>query len=196
MTYSRTLRLISCLLAATVAGCAGLSPTGSGLERLSKQAVRLDLPFEAQTAADLCGVASVDMLTTYYKKPLSPGALRGLSDEAKATGGVSGASMKAALEEAGYFVAVFSGTLDQQESGLYHHLDLKRPLLLMTGSSPRHYWVAVGYDPQTSLLILLDPASGPLAMPVKDFAKDWQDAKNFTLLALPEPPAAAAPAKP
>jgi ABC-type bacteriocin/lantibiotic exporter with double-glycine peptidase domain len=185
--YSPRQALIPLIVAAALSGCAALSPLpSSGMQRLSKNTVRLELPFEAQTAADLCGVASVDMLTRYYKRPLSPAALQGLLDEAKSTDGVSGASLKAALEEAGYFVSVFKGTMDRQESGLYHHLDLKRPLLLMTGGAPRHYCVAVGYDPDNSLLVVMDPALGPMAVPVDDFMKDWRAANNFTLLAMPK----------
>jgi ABC-type bacteriocin/lantibiotic exporter with double-glycine peptidase domain len=167
-------------------GCASLGSGPSGnLGLLSKNAVRLTLPYEAQTAADLCGIASVDMLTGYYHKPLNDNEKSGLQDEAKTTDGISGATLKATLEEAGYYVAVFQGTLDHKESGLYHQIDLKRPCIVMTGSSPRHYSVAVGYDPDTAMIVLLDPAVGQVAVPVQSFVTDWNQANNFTLLAVP-----------
>jgi ABC-type bacteriocin/lantibiotic exporter with double-glycine peptidase domain len=171
---------------ALTTGCAGLAPgPTANLGVLSKNAVRLTLPYEAQTAADLCGIASVDMLTGYYHKPLSAAEQTGLQEEAKTTDGISGATLKATLEEAGYYVAVFQGTLDHQESGLYHQIDLKRPCIVMTGTSPRHYSVAVGYDPDTAMIVLLDPAIGQVAVPVQSFVSDWNQANNFTLLAVP-----------
>jgi len=168
-------------------GCATFSPSASsGLKLLSKNAVRLELPFEAQTATNLCGIASLDMLTNYYQLPLKTNELEGLEDEARSTDGISGDSMKLALEEAGYFVKVFPGTLDHQESGLYHHIDLKRPLIVMTGTSPRHYCLAIGYDQDTAMIVLLDPALGQMAMPINSFMRDWKEANCFTLFAVPD----------
>ena len=184
--YSRYLAPGCLLLGAILAGCAGGGHgPGQGLGRLTKNARVLEAPVELQAAPNLCGVAALDMLTGYYGRPLKAGELEGLKDEAAATDGISGATLKAVLEEAGYFVAVFAGTLGREESGLYHHLDLKRPLIVMTRKQPRHYWVAVGYDETAGMLVLLDPASGKLAMPTADFMPAWKEANFFTLLAIP-----------
>lgn len=167
-----------------LAGCAtvGQNPS-SGIELLSKHAVLLELPFEAQTVPNLCGVASVEMITRYYGKRLSDDQAAFLCKEASENGGVSGASLKKVLEDAGYFVAVFSGTLDRGEASLYNHLDLKRPLIVMIGSGPRHYAVVTGYDPDNAMIVLLDPARGQVAVPIQSFIKVWKEANYFTLLA-------------
>ena len=170
-----------------LAGCAttGQNPS-SGIQLLSKHAVLLKLPFEAQKIQNLCGLASVEMVTHYYGKRLSEAQAAVLRKEAKENNGISGAFLKKILEEAGYFVAVFPGTLDRGEASLYNHLDLKRPLIVMTGAGPRHYEVVTGYDPENSMIFLLDPARGQVAVPIQNFIKFWQKANNFTLLASPD----------
>lgn len=176
--YSLFLTFILAALAAVFSGCASLE--------LSKHAVRLELEYQRQSAPKLCGLAAMGMVTSYYQQAVSEADLGGLREEAESTGGISAASLKFALEEAGYYVAVFPGTLDRQASGLYRHLDLKRPLIVMTGVGTRHYSVAVGYDETKSLMVLLDPAAGAKVVPIKKFMQDWKEANYFTLLAMPE----------
>jgi ABC-type bacteriocin/lantibiotic exporter with double-glycine peptidase domain len=176
------------LLSIVLAGCATTGQNhSSGIQLLSKHAVLLELPFEAQNIPNLCGVASVEMLTRYYGKRLTDSQSASLRAEAGNNQGVTGAFLKKTLEDAGYFVAVFPGTLDRSETSLYNHLDLKRPLIVMIGSGPRHYEVVTGYDPDNSLLVLLDPARGQVAVPIQNFAKAWKDANYFTLLATLDP---------
>ncbi|HXC65621.1 MAG TPA: hypothetical protein VNZ67_14765, partial [bacterium] len=88
---------------ACAAGCAG-APSGTAAP--ARTAVSLKLPFVAQAGPHLCGIACIQMLTLCYGHPLKAAALQALSAEAQATGGISGASMKLALENAGYGVAV------------------------------------------------------------------------------------------
>ena|SRR5581483_3549631 len=172
------------LLGIGLAGCATTGPNpASEAPILSKHSVLLELPFEPQKVANLCGVASVEMLTRYYGKRLSDPEAASLRAEAADHKGVSGAFLKKTLEEAGYFVAVFPGTLDRSATSLYNHLDLRRPLIVMFGSGPRHYAVVTGYDPDGGLLVLLDPARGQVAVPIQDFLKVWKEAHYFTLLA-------------
>jgi len=86
-----------------------------------------------------------------------------LLQEAKKTAGISGASLKAALQEAGYFVAVFERSLNHKVTGLYYHLDRHRPLIVMylhKGDILSHYVVVTGYDPVQHLLVVLGPAAG------------------------------------
>ena len=125
----------------------------------------------------------IEMVTRYYGKRLTDEQSAFLRKDAKENGGVSGASLKKTLEEAGYFVAVFPGTLDHSVAGLYSHLDLKRPLIVMFGAGPRHYAVVTGYDVESGMLVVLDPARGQVAVPMKNFVKGWQEANYFTLLA-------------
>jgi ABC-type bacteriocin/lantibiotic exporter with double-glycine peptidase domain len=187
--YSNFLRLNFIFLFGLGLGCASMTASpGSGLERLSKQAQRLQIPFHRQAASNLCGLASLDMLTGYYKLPLKAGEADGLKEEADTTDGISGKSLQLALEEAGYGVRIFPGTLDRQITGLYRQIDMERPCILMTGAAPRHYWVLSGYDEHTSMLVFMDPASGLVAMDVSDFVKIWKQANFFTLLATPLKP--------
>jgi len=168
-------------------GCVSLEPNSyGGTKALSKQAVRLELECQRQTAPNLCGLAVLAMLTSYYQQSIRVSELEGLHEEANTTDGISGASLKIVLEEAGYFVTVFPGKLDHEVSGLYHHLDLKRPLIIMTGSGTRHYSVAVGYDETKSLVLLLDPALGAITVSNVEFMREWEKANYFTLLAMPD----------
>ena len=163
--------------------------TSNGLKTLSDQAVLLDLPVVRQTSANLCGEVALEMLTRYYDVPLTAEQDAFLKKEAKKEKGLTGSVLKKTLEERGYFVAVFSGTLDRKVSGLYHHLDLKRPLIVMiegSGKDRNHYVLAVGYDEGTNAIVLLDPVRGEMAMPVMNFQKVWKKVDNFTMLAMPK----------
>jgi len=156
---------------------------------LSDQAVLLDLPVVRQTSPNLCGEVALEMLTRYYDQPLTNEQEKRLKKEANQKKGIPGSTLKQVLEEQGYFVAVFSGTLDHKVSGLYHHLDLRRPLIVMIegdGLDKNHYVLAVGYDIQTNSIILLDPVRGEIAMPLINYKKVWGKVHNFTLLAVPK----------
>jgi ABC-type bacteriocin/lantibiotic exporter with double-glycine peptidase domain len=173
--------------ALAVVAWAGCAPGGKGLAPTADSGVRLTLPFVAQAGPHLCGVACVEMLTRCYGRPLGAAALRSLRAEALATGGVSGASMKAALESAGYEVAVYPGTLDRGPAGLFKQVDKGLPVLVMTGIDPRHYCLVAGYDEQKGTISLMDPARGRVDMPFSGFESLWQEAGHFSLLAAPKP---------
>jgi ABC-type bacteriocin/lantibiotic exporter with double-glycine peptidase domain len=163
--------------------------TSSGLKTLSDKAVLLDLPVIRQTSANLCGEVALEMLTRYYNLPLTAEQEARLKKEADQKEGIPGSTLKNVLEEQGYFAAVFSGTLDRKVSGLYRHLDLRRPLIVMIegdGPDKNHYVLAVGYDEDTNAIVLLDPVRGEIAMPLINFRKVWGKVDNFTLLAVPK----------
>jgi hypothetical protein len=163
--------------------------TSSGMKLLSDQAVLLDLPVVRQTAPNLCGEVALEMLTRYYNVLLTDQQEARLKKEANQKEGIPGSTLKEVLEEQVYFVAVFSGTLDRKVSGLYHHLDLRRPLIVMIegdGPDKNHYVLAVGYDEGTNTIVLLDPVRGELAMPLINFRKVWDKVDDFTLLAVPK----------
>jgi predicted double-glycine peptidase len=129
------------------------------------------------------------MLTRYYNVLLTGAQEDKLKDEANQEEGIPGSTMKKVLEDQGYFVAVFPGTLDRKVSGLYRHLDLRRPLIVMVegdGPDKNHYVLAVGYDEGTNSIVLLDPVRGEVAMPLINFRKAWDKVHNFTLLAVPK----------
>jgi ABC-type bacteriocin/lantibiotic exporter with double-glycine peptidase domain len=163
--------------------------TSNGLKTLSDQAVLLDLPVVRQTAPNLCGEVALEMLTRYYNVLLTPEQEARLNKEANQEKGIPGSTLKKVLEEQGYFVAVFSGTLDRKVSGLYRHLDLRRPLIVMiegNGPDKNHYVLAVGYDEGTNSIVLLDPVRGEIAMPLINFRKVWNKVDDFTMLAVPK----------
>jgi ABC-type bacteriocin/lantibiotic exporter with double-glycine peptidase domain len=163
--------------------------TTNRLKLLSDQAVILDLPVVRQTSPNLCGEVALEMLTRYYNLLLTPEQEDRLTKEANQKEGITGSTLKKVLEEQGYFVAVFSGTLNHKVSGLYHHLDLRRPLIVMIqgdGPDKNHYVLAVGYDLDTNNIVLLDPVRGELAMSLINFKKVWGKVNNFTLLAMPK----------
>jgi len=163
--------------------------TSNGLKTLSDQAVLLDLPVVRQTAPNLCGEVALEMLTRYYNVLLTPEQEAQLKKEANQKKGIPGLTLKKVLEEQGYFVAVFSGTLDRKVSGLYRHLDLRRPLIVMIegdGPDKNHYVLAVGYDEGTNTIVLLDPVRGEIAMPLINFKKVWNKVDDFTMLAVPK----------
>jgi len=167
-------------------GCASVPQQAKGT--FSDRAVLLDVGFVRQGDPHLCGVAVLGMLTQYYGKPIPAPALKDLEKEASEKQGIKGASLEGAFKQAGYHVAIFQGALDKKAKGLYHHLDLRRPLIVMLspeGAKENHYQLVSGYDPQNGLVALLDPAKGPLAMPVASFKASWERANSFTLLAVP-----------
>ncbi|MES2202367.1 MAG: cysteine peptidase family C39 domain-containing protein [candidate division FCPU426 bacterium] len=163
----------------------GPKPALTGKTQLSSDAVVLDVPFESQKAADLCGIAVLNMLTEYYGKKLDPDQAAILFREAKEKGGVSGASLKEALKVSGYTAVIFPGSLERGTAGLYDHLDRKRPLIVMVGGGQRHYLVVIGYDSERENLVVLDPAKGRHIFPLEAFSEEWRKANNFTLLATP-----------
>lgn len=176
-----------CLLLALGALSSGCATTG--LQTLSNQAVLLDLPLVRQNSPNLCGLAAVEMLTRYYNVRLTEEQSDSLKKEAARNKGITGKVLKRVLTEQGYFTAVFSGTLDRKVSGLYRHLDLRRPLIVMVegdGRDKNHYVLAVGYDEGTNAIVLLDPVRGGIAMPLVNFRKVWGKVDNFTLLAVPK----------
>lgn len=176
--------IIAGLAALGLPGCATV-PTSSSQQapHLSSRAVLLDIPFTSQKRPNFCGLAAVEMVTDYYGQKLSTAQSQALRHEAEAQDGVSGASLKKVLEEAGYFAVVFPGTLDRSDASLYNHLDEKRPLIVMLGSGRRHYMVVTGYDPELSVVFLLDPGRGHVGLPAAEFEKIWAQANHFTLLA-------------
>jgi len=184
--FKRMFLALTALLGVFLPGCASAPRQSAGT--FSDRAVLLDVGFVRQGDPNLCGVAVLGMLTQYYGKPIPAQVLKALEKEAAEKKGIKGASLEGAFKQAGYHVAIFRGALDKRSKGLYHHLDLKRPLVVMLspeGAKENHYQLVSGYDPKNGLISLLDPAKGPLAMPVASFKASWERANSFTLLAVP-----------
>jgi len=181
---------VLCLVCGSIVlgGCAPIGRLLRPSVELSKSAVVLNVPYHRQTSEDLCGLAVAEILTDYYHVPLSAAGRKQLLQEANKTSGISGATLKAVLQEAGYFAAVFRGSLDHQVTGLYYNLDRRRPLVIMylrKGSDLGHYVVVTGYDRAQGLLVVLDPATGRRVERKGRFLARWDGSGRFTLLAMP-----------
>lgn len=155
----------------------------------SPDAVLLAVPMIAQDELYECGLASVAALCAYHGVEVPAEERAALVRLAGEERGLSGGELRAALERLGLEVFLFPGTLDHQVSGLYHHVDRGRPLLVMisAGGDEHHYCLFTGYDPQHGNVYLLDPRRGRLVLPHDAFAASWARSGNFTLLCAPPP---------
>jgi ABC-type bacteriocin/lantibiotic exporter with double-glycine peptidase domain len=139
-----------------------------------------------QKSAQLCGLAAAQMISGYYDKALKKDYQQSLKKIAARMGGASGQEMKNLFENSGFWAVVFPGTLDHSKTGLFSEIDRGRPLIVMLRKeSESHYVVVDGYDPNKNLIILNDPAQGPVALPMQRFKTAWERSGRFTLLAVP-----------
>src|SRR5581483_11483339 len=164
-------------------------PTEEKTSQLSKQAVQLAVPFEMQEDPKACGLAVLKMLNGYYNQKLNQAQLDWIRTNSQAGEGVMASELVVVLRAAEYETALFQGTLDKEKTGLYYHLDKKRPLIVMITSKDlknSHYDIITGYDPAKSLLLIMDPATGPMTVSTDEFNPAWERAHNFTLLAVPK----------
>jgi predicted double-glycine peptidase len=159
-------------------------------ELVSPQAVMLDLPVLHQDELYECGLVSITALCQYYKIEIPPKERADLIQTAHDAHGLSGEDLRAALERLGLEVFIFPGTLDHEATGLYHHADDGRPLLVMRSKrgGSNHYCLLLGYDEPLGNVFLLDPALGRITIPANAFAEEWGRVDRFTLLAIPRSP--------
>lgn len=149
----------------------------------------MPVPFHAQKDITTCGLAAAEMIADFYGKTLDAkyGVL--LEKEAKLTGAIQAASLKGCLEASGFDVAVFPGTPDNGTPGIYRHLELKRPLIILlagkTGNKG-HYAVVNGYK-KNGFLALIDPENGQYPVETARFLPLWNNGGNLSILALPTP---------
>ena len=155
--------------------------------QVSSDAVLLTVPVVPQDDLYECGLASISALSCYHGVDIPVGERERLVDLATEERGLSGGELRQALEAAGTEVFVFPGTLDHEVSGLFHHIDNGRPLLVMISVQDEvfHYCLFTGYDPEYDNVFLLDPRRGSLVLPTSSFAALWSKSDNFTLLCVP-----------
>jgi predicted double-glycine peptidase len=155
--------------------------------------VWLDVPFVKQTE-DGCGSASLSMLLQYWGAhgttvgdgTADAGSIQQKLFSRKARG-IFASDMQRYLQDSGFRVFAVSGDW----SDLRRHLSQGRPLIisLQPGSkkSPFHYVVVTGIDWAHEAIFLNDPARGKLLRVERaEFEKEWQAARNWMLLAVPE----------
>lgn len=180
---------VAVLLGATLlSGCAVYNGVLNAAGYTSGSAKELHVPYERQSNEYLCGLAAADMVSRYYRAPLDAAARHRLEDAARHNGGISGRLLESVFRDAGYTAFLYSGSLDDTVTGLYWHLDRRRPLIVMYArhpNTPGHYVVVSGYDPARDTLIVLDPAQGRGVVSRRRFARAWAGSDRFTLLVVP-----------
>jgi ABC-type bacteriocin/lantibiotic exporter with double-glycine peptidase domain len=172
-------------LLALALGCSACQGVAQPQAPLSESAVRLDLPLVHQDALYDCGLASISALCQYWGVEIPAAQRADLARSAEAQAGLSGSELQAAMEQLGFEVYLFAGSLDRAPTGIFGNIDAGRPLLVMLSpdGSAHHYALVLGYDEPHGNLILLDPMKGQLLVPQPAFERDWARCQRFTLLA-------------
>jgi ABC-type bacteriocin/lantibiotic exporter with double-glycine peptidase domain len=155
---------------------------------ITNESVVIDVKFVPQHGANTCGIAVMEMLSGYYNKPIEATHLENLARVANTENGLTGFRIKEFLAGENYFSAIFPGTLNHEISGLYRHLDSRRPLIVMLGVKnryPYHYVMVIGYNETQRIIVLLDPERGQSIVSEEYFIESWQNANRFMLVAYP-----------
>ncbi len=150
--------------------------------------ILVDVPLVRQDDDALCGLAALEMVLRYYGKELDLPWRHRLVEEAKASGGIQGKTLKDCAVALGFSAAIFKGLPDHSKHGVFRYLERDIPLLLMLDldrQPVKHYVVLVGYQKGANSFTILDPASGSRQIPAKNLIGSWQRAGYFTLLAFP-----------
>jgi ABC-type bacteriocin/lantibiotic exporter with double-glycine peptidase domain len=155
--------------------------------------VWLDVPFVKQTEEG-CGSASLSMLLQYWSshgtairtERTNPAAIQEKLYSKKARG-IFASDMEQYLKESGFRVFAISGTWND----LQQHLSQGRPLIISIQPGNKkalyHYVVVTGIDLEHQAVFLNDPARGKLLRVERaEFEREWQAARNWMLLAVPE----------
>jgi predicted double-glycine peptidase len=153
----------------------------------------IDVPFTRQEKNG-CGSASVWMLMEYWGKAAgSPEEIqRALYSEQ--AGGIFASDMERFLADHGFQTVSFAG----EWSDVTENVLKGRPLVVSieanSKGTPLHYLLVVGADESRQIVFVNDPAQRKLLpMSRSDFEKRWDAMNRWTLLAVPENPAALVP---
>ncbi len=147
----------------------------------------LDVPYIPQTEL-LCGAAAMAMLMRYW------GATNVYADTFAdlvdpSAGGIHGGDLIGALRSRGWDAESSRGTAEQIKA----QLDARHPVIALIEDRPGrfHYVVIVGWS--TGRVIAHDPARAPFrVLDERSFLESWNAADNWTLIAAPSRPTAAA----
>lgn len=158
--------------------------------RLSPDTLFVDVKFRAQSNANLCGVASMHMLTDFYKKPVPVSEWEQLATAAELQNGLTGLQLKEAFSRQGFSAFILKGDLGETISGASYHLKRSHPVLVMLRKESQmknfnHMVLMVGLDTIQQKVIFLDPLHGQTILKTELFNKLWQNADSFMLIAIP-----------
>ena len=159
------------------------------LKSFSNQSVHFEVALVKQEEPRDCGLAVLKMIVGFYGQKLDQVQIDFVKENSKAGEGTAAAELMSVFNAADYKTALFQGTLDDEYTGLYLHLNRHHPLIVMITSKDgkdSHYDVVNGYDPVRHYLVLIDPALGQVIVRQKDFEPAWKRANNLTLLAVPK----------
>ncbi|MBI4676845.1 MAG: hypothetical protein HY748_04620 [Elusimicrobia bacterium] len=130
-----------------------------------------------------CGVDAAERLSVRHGLGLGTAKDR-LVSEARSSGVTSGAALKSALESAGFSVEVFAGDLDGPVGICRHAAQGRPPVVMLAGPNGlNHYALVAGCDPNRRV-VRLEPE---ISMPYEAFARAWEAANRFTLVASKAP---------
>lgn len=168
---------------------------GSAQTQAPPPGIWLDVPFVKQTENG-CGSAAIAMLLQYWSAhgtSIASGradaeAIQKELYSAKAHG-IFASDMERYLRESGFREFAIRGEWDD----LRKHLMEGRPLILSLQPgktrAPFHYVVVAGMDWSRDAVFVNDPARGKLLrIEREEFEKEWLEAKNWMLLAVPARP--------
>jgi len=174
-------------------GCA----SGPTRMELSASAIVLPTPLVEQDELHECGLAALSSLCGFWQVPIPDAERQRLSQLASQEKGLTGTELKESLESLGFEVWIFEGSFDRAPTGVLHHVEEGRPLLVMTSEHDQnHYCLLIGHDPELGNVALLDPRRGRVLLPDETFEREWSAVRHFTLLAVPAKGAGIAQATP
>lgn len=152
----------------------------------------LDVPFIAQPENG-CGAASAAMVMQYWdndlhRAPTVRSSVDTIQQElySKQARGIFASALVKYFEDSGYRAFAIRG----EWQDLQENVAKGRPLIVSLAPSgprhPLHYVVVAGMDADGSAAFVNDPARQKLLRIARpDFEKEWKQAGNWTLLALP-----------
>lgn len=155
----------------------------------------INVPYVAQTK-DGCGAAVLSMVMQYWQRQQGQAVSASAEPEtilhalySRRAHGIYASAMERYLRQYGFRAFAFSGRWQD----FADELQKGRPLIVALkpdGSSSLHYVVVVGVNPGRQLVLVNDPARRKLLKESRaEFERDWKATHNWTLLAVPQPPA-------
>ncbi|HXY49152.1 MAG TPA: C39 family peptidase [Terriglobales bacterium] len=165
---------------------------GALLFAAESSGVWLDVPFIKQQQNG-CGAASLAMVMQYWQHQQGqpPGASSDAEHIQRAlysgeVHGIYASALERYLEQNGFRSFAFTGTWQD----LRQQLEKGRPLIVAlkpaAGDVPLHYLVVAGLDWERGLVLVNDPAERKLLKRDRvEFERQWKEAGNWTLLAVP-----------
>ncbi len=151
------------------------------VDRLNVMAV----PMIRQTGPRACGAAALEMVLTYYGKPVSQDEIMKALDHGE-PGGLAAKDMKAFVERQGLFAFNVHGNAED----IFTYIDRRIPLIVARRSKfPKglgnHYMVLTGRSRDQEYVAVNDPDKGRVKIRLERFLADWSAAQRFAMIIAP-----------